>query len=93
MCLYLFTRTALNFNKIFIFCVVFSGHFLLWRVTGGIPHVHITSPFFESPREQCYLQVWIYQEDMIGSEIKVILHNSNKTQVVIATIEGNNSKK
>lgn len=77
-----------------MFYKLFSGHFLLLRVQSDIKEqLHVTSPLFNPSRETCKVQVWIYQENMSGGEIKIVVEIVNHTQWVADKIEGDNSKR
>lgn len=55
--------------------------------------LHVTSPLFNPSKESCKIQAWIYQENMAGGEIKIVVEVVNQTQWVADTIEGDDSRK
>ncbi|KAK9701781.1 Low-density lipoprotein receptor domain class A [Popillia japonica] len=48
---------------------------------------------FDPSEDGCRVQLWIYQEAMENGIIRIVLHNINRTQVVVDQIPGDNSRR
>ncbi|XP_045462043.1 ALK tyrosine kinase receptor isoform X2 [Harmonia axyridis] len=78
-----------------------GGSFLLLRAPRAETEYHLTSPLFNSTKPTCKLQVWIYQEHMEKSEIRVVIDKltnypqslNNHTQWVLDHIHGTNDRR
>lgn len=60
--------------------------------SGTNEQLHVTSPLFNPGRDNCKAQVWIYQENMSGGEIKIVVEIVNHTQWVADRIDGDDSR-
>lgn len=67
-----------------------KGYFLLLRVQPTTKEVHVMSPVFEPTEETCSFRLSIYQEFMEKGMVRIVLllHNTNKTQVIVDQISG-----
>lgn len=66
---------------------------MLLRLSPGMSELHVTSPMFDPSEDGCRVQLWIYQEAMQNGIIRIVLHNINRTQVVVDQIPGDNSRR
>ncbi|XP_044753291.1 ALK tyrosine kinase receptor isoform X2 [Coccinella septempunctata] len=73
-----------------------GGSFLLLRAPHSETEYHLTSPPLKSTKPTCTFQVWIYQEHMDNSEIRVIIDKpsmNNHTQWVLGHINGSDDRR
>lgn len=66
---------------------------MLVKMTPQTKHLHVTSPLYGPSNTTCKLQFWLYQEKMYNGTIKVTVDESNRNQLDIDLIQGNDTRR